>query len=345
MNQPLVGSPDLAGQVGRPVISASKPLRIAAIVVTHNRLAQLEHTIERLLAEPVDIVVLVDNGSSDGTAERFGRIDDQRFHLISLPTNRGGAGGFEEGLRQTLALFDPDWCVVMDDDARPETGAIARFREMDFGGLGGVAAAVFNGDGSICDMNRPSVNPFWHRKAFLKTLMGGGRMGFHLDNDAYEAKTATPIDAASFVGLFLSRSAIKATGFPDGRLFIYGDDVLYTLAMRRAGQEVIFVPSIKFEHDFETFKDARRAFRPLWKIYYHHRNLLFVYHSAAGLLFWPALLIILPNWFVKVRYYGEDWPLYLKFLSMALLDAMRGKLDRPHDEVLSWTSRQAAKAE
>jgi GT2 family glycosyltransferase len=339
MNQRLVGSPDLGGQLGRPVNHPPTPLRIAAIVVTHNRLAQLEHTIERLLTEPVDLVVLVDNGSSDGTAERFGRINDPRFHLICLPTNRGGAGGFEEGLRQTQALFDPDWCVVMDDDARPEVGAIARFRAMDCGSFGGVAAAVYTTDGSICDMNRPSVNPFWDRKAFLRTLMGRGRMGFHLGNDAYEALTATPIDAASFVGLFLSRSAIKATGFPDGRLFIYGDDVLYTLAMRRAGHTIMFVPGIRFEHDFKTFAAESRAFRPLWKIYYHHRNLLFVYHSAAGVWFWPALLIILPKWFMKVRYYGGDWALYLKFLQMALIDASRGKLDRSHAEVLSWSSR------
>lgn len=334
MNQTLVGSPDLGGQVGRPT-----PLRIAAIVVTHNRLAQLEHTIERLLTEPLDTVVLVDNGSSDGTVERFGRINDPRFHLISMPTNLGGAGGFEEGLRQTLALFDPDWYVVMDDDARPEAGAIARFRAMDCAGLGGVAAAVYTSDGSICDMNRPSVNPFWHRKAFLRTLMGGGRMGFHLANDAYAAKDPTPIDAASFVGLFLSRSAIMATGFPDGRLFIYGDDVLYTLAMRRAGHGIAFVPGIRFEHDFKTFEAENRTFRPLWKIYYHHRNLLFVYRSAAGVFFWPALLVILPKWVMKGRDYGDDRSLYLKFLRMALLDALRGKLDRSHVEVISWSSR------
>jgi GT2 family glycosyltransferase len=339
MNQPLVGSPDLGGQIGRSVLKPPTPQRIAAIVVTHNRLAQLEHTIERLLTEPIDVVVLVDNGSTDGTVERFERINDSRFHLISLPTNRGGAGGFEEGLRQTKALFDPDWCVLMDDDARPEAGAVARFRAMDCSGLGGVAAAVYTSDGSICDMNRPSVNPFWHRKAFLRTLMGGGRMGFHLADDAYAAQMSTPIDAASFVGLFLSRSAIKATGFPDGRLFIYGDDVLYTLAMRRAGQGLLFAPTIRFEHDFKTFNAESRAFRPMWKIYYHYRNLLFVYRSAAGLLFWPALLVILPNWFLKARYYGEDWSLYLKFLNFALLDAMRGKLDRPHAEVLSWSPR------
>ncbi len=328
MNQPLAGSPDLAAQIVRP-------LRIAAVVVTYNRLAQLEQTIERLLTEPVDHVVLVDNASTDGTAEWFAQISDPRLHLISLGTNRGGAGGFEAGLRHATEQFEPDWCVVMDDDARPEPGAIARFRTMDLAGIGGVAAAVHTSDGSICDMNRPSVNPFWHRKAFLRTLLGGGRMGFHLDDAAYAAGQTIPIDAASFVGLFLSRTAIKATGFPDGRLFIYGDDVLYTLAMRRAGQEMVFAPEVRFDHDFKTFAAESRAFRPLWKTYYHHRNLLFVYHSAAGLMFWPALVLILPKWLLKARFYGDDWAVYLKLLGLAVLDAARGTLSRTHCDVVA----------
>ena len=328
MTQPLAGSPDLAG-----------PLRIAAVVVTHNRLAQLELTIERLLTEAVDHVILVDNASTDGTAERFGPINDPRFHLIRLDRNLGGAGGFEEGLRQAVALYDPDWCVVMDDDARPDVGAIARFRSMDLAGLGGVAAAVYTTDGSICDMNRPSVNPFWNLAAFVRTLFGRGRMGFHLANDAYAASTTTPIDAASFVGLFLSRAAIAATGLPDGRLFIYGDDVLYTLAMRRAGQRLAFAPGIRFEHDFKTFAAESRAFSPLWKTYYHHRNLLFVYHSAAGLMFWPALLLVVPKWLLKARYYGKDRGLYLRLLRLALWDAMRGKLNRSHAQVVARSIR------
>ena len=328
MTQPLAGSPDLAG-----------PLRIAAVVVTHNRLAQLELTIERLLTEAVDHVILVDNASTDGTAERFGPINDPRLHLIRLDRNLGGAGGFEEGLRQAEALYDPDWCVVMDDDARPDVGAIARFRSMDLAGLGGVAAAVYTTDGSICDMNRPSVNPFWNLAAFGRTLFGRGRMGFHLADDAYAASTTTPIDAASFVGLFLSRAAIAATGLPDGRLFIYGDDVLYTLAMRRAGQRLAFAPGIRFEHDFKTFAAESRAFSPLWKTYYHHRNLLFVYHSAAGLMFWPALLVVVPKWLLKARYYGKDRGLYLRLLRLALWDAMRGKLNRSHAQVVARSTR------
>ncbi len=307
--------------------------RIAALVVTFNRLAQLHVTVDRLLAEPIDHVVVVDNASSDGTAAYLASLVDPRVVVIRLTGNRGGAGGFEAGLRQATERFDPDWTLVMDDDARPEPGAVARFRADNHQGWDAVAGAVYTGGGAICDMNRPSVNPFWHAGAFLRTLLGGGRMGFHIGDAAYGAVGTAEIDAASFVGLFLSRAAIAGGGYPDGRLFIYGDDVLYTLGLRRAGLRLGFAPELRFEHDFKTFAARARAFRPLWKTYYHHRNLLFVYHAAAGLLFWPALLFILPKWLFKARHYGADWRAYYRLLGFALWDAARGRLDRSLAEV------------
>ena len=314
--------------------------RIAAVVVTHDRQGPLAQTVTRLLAEALDHVIVVDNASTDGTADWLAGQTDVRLHVIRLAENRGGAGGFAEGIRQTVALFDPDWVVVMDDDARPEPGAVAWFRAMDKAGVGAVAAAVYRTEGGICDMNRPAVNPFWNCKAFMQTLMGGGRLGFHLADSAFKGEVR-PIDVASFVGLFLSRAAIAATGLPDGRLFIYGDDVLYSLSMRRAGVVVVFAPLLRFEHDFKTFEAASRAFKPLWKTYYHHRNQLMVYHSAAGLLFWPALLLILPKWLMKARHYGPDRGRYLRLLGLAIGDAMRGKLDRSHPDVVERASRGA----
>lgn len=337
---PAGASGEASGQGLRPAAAApvGASARIAAIVVTHNRLAQLEQTVERLMTEPIDHVIVVDNASTDGTPERLSLIDDPRFHLISLDRNLGGAGGFEEGLRQAMALFAPDWCVVMDDDARPEPGTIARFRAMDVTGADGVAAAVYTSDGSICDMNRPSVNPFWHREVFWRTATGRGRNGFHLPDSAFGLRGLADIDAASFVGLFLSARAIRTTGLPDGRLFIYGDDVLYTLSMRRAGLRLVFAPTLHFEHDFKTFAAETRAFRPLWKTYYHHRNLMLVYRSAAGPWFWLAMVLILPKWLMKARYYKRDWGLYLRLLGLAVNDALRGRLSRSHGEIVALTA-------
>jgi GT2 family glycosyltransferase len=134
-------------------------------------------------------------------------------------------------------------------------------------------------------MNRPSRNPFWHLRPFLHTLLGGGRKGFHVSDDDFAATTVRQIDASSFVGFFVSRAAIARAGFPDGKLFIYGDDVLYTLKLTRAGGAIGFAPWIRFEHDCSTLRKGEgHIHRPLWKAYYNYRNGLLVRRRPSVVL-------------------------------------------------------------
>lgn len=322
--------------------------RLVAVVVTHNRQEQLALTLPRLLAEVVDRVIVVDNASTDGTAGLLAGIVDPRLHVLRLAVNVGGAGGFEQGLRLAMSEYDPDWCVVMDDDARPEPGTFARFKaeaaDLLAAGWEGVGAAVYYPDGHICEMNRPSRNPFWDVPSFLRTLFGGGRRGFHVSDNAYDAQSPARIDSASFVGLFLSRAATERVGFPDGRLFIYGDDVLYTLKLSAAGGAIAFAPWLKFEHDCSTFRrGGGHIHRPLWKVYYNYRNGLLAYRAAAGpWLFWPVLMLLVPKWIGKARHYGPDSKLYLHLLRLAIGDGIRARLTRPHAEVMALTAAEDA---
>jgi len=311
-------------------------MKLGAVVVTYNRLEQVRVTVARLLAEPLDVLVVVDNGSTDGTRAFLRGLDDARLDVIESPENLGGAGGFDLGLRRITAAHDPDWTVVMDDDARPEPGAFAVFRGADLAGLDGVAAAVRYPDGRICEMNRPWVNPFWNPGVFLRALLGGGRAAFHISDAAYAAEAGPrPLDGGSFVGLFLSRAAIARAGYPDPRLFIYGDDVLYTLGLSEKGGKIAFLPTIRFEHDCETITEGRQIVVN-WKVYYHYRNLLLVYHRAAGWLFWPGLLLILPKWALKARrLQGEERRIYLRLLGRAVRDGLAGRLDGPKPEGLA----------
>ena len=73
-------------------------MRLAAVVVTYNRLAHLKLTLARLLAEPVDHVIVVDNGSDDGSRNWLAVQTDLRLHVIEAAENGGGAAGFETGL-------------------------------------------------------------------------------------------------------------------------------------------------------------------------------------------------------------------------------------------------------
>lgn len=293
-------------------------------------------TLARLLDSPAALlthVVVVDNASTDGTADWLRGQADPRVTVHRSDRNLGGAGGFEAGMRLAARRFDPDWLVVMDDDARPAPGALAAFHAAPRQAGAAWAAAVYHPDGRICEINRPSRNPFWHAGVFAAAARRG-RAGFHIPDAAYAAGAPTPIDAASFVGLFVSRAALTRAGFPDGRLFIYGDDVLYTLTLRRAGGRIAFDPGLRFEHDYTTARVHGAALHPLWKVYYHHRNLLLVYRRAAGPAFAPVLGLILPKWLAAARHYGARRPAYLRLLRMAVADGLRRRLDRPHAEVL-----------
>ena len=308
---------------------------ICAIVVTYNRLEKLRRTVGRLLEEPLDHILIVENGSTDGSRNWLRGLSDPRLTVLEQTENGGGARGFEIGLREASARFDPDWCVVMDDDARPMPGAITAFRATLPRASGAVLAAVVYPDGRICEMNRPWRNPFWHADTFRDTFVKlGGRRAFHIPDAAFVADRPMPVDGGSFVGQFIPRAALAGCGYPDGRMFIYGDDVHYTLRLARAGFANAFDPRIRFEHECATALHGA-AMRPYWKTYYHHRNLFLVYRLAVGpVLFWPLMAALLPRWLLK----GGELPrperrLYRGLIRQAIGDALRGKLDRSHAEI------------
>lgn len=320
--------------------------RLVAVVVTCNRLEKLKPTLARLLAAPaaeLAALVVVDNASSDGTAAWLAALDDPRLRVLQQPENRGGAGGFEDGMRLALARCAPDWLVVMDDDARPAPGALAAFhaRAARPGGPAGageaaLAAAVHFPDGRICEMNRPGLNPFRNPRALARALLGQGRAGYHLADAAYRGDVLQPIDQASFVGLFLPAAMVRAAGLPDGRLFLYGDDVLYCLGLRARGFTLLFDPAIRFEHDCSTFADDyRRRFAPLWKVYYTYRNGLLMYRRAAGPLFWPLLPLLWVKWHRAAARYGPERATYLRLMRRALRDALARRLETPHAAILA----------
>ena len=111
--------------------------QVAAVVVTHNRLAQLRATVSRLMETPAhqlaDIVV-VDNASSDATVEEARRARPDATIVVNAG-NRGFAAAVNQGARtcraELIALLNPDVeltgpldaaCALARAALRPEAG-------------------------------------------------------------------------------------------------------------------------------------------------------------------------------------------------------------------------------
>lgn len=312
---------------------------LVAVVVTCNRLAALQVTIARLGAvDPAYLtrIVVVDNASTDGTAAWLAQSQDGRLDVVTQPRNIGGAGGFEAGMRHAVETYDPDWIVVMDDDARPASGALEAFHTTARDHVEGWAAAVYHPTGEICDTNRPSLNPFRNRAVLWRTVTGRGREAFHLGPAAYAAPAPRAVDGASFVGFFVSRAGIARAGYPDGDLFIYGDDALYTLGLSAKGGQILFDPSLRFEHAYSTQLNGERRISPLWKCYYRYRNLLLVYRLCAGPWFVLVVPVVAFKWLAQVRFYGGARRRYLGVVLRAVRDGVARRTDVSFDQVKAW---------
>ena len=180
-------------------------------------------------------------------------------------------------------------------------------------------------------MNRPSYNPFWHPRKLLRTALGvftgRARGAFHVTDSAYQSAAALPIDSSSFVGFFVRADWVRRLPLPEPGLFIYGDDVLYTLNLTKHGARHRFLPTVRFIHDCSTFQTARRGYHPLWKAYFTYRNGLLIYRMAAGVWFYPVALLKALLWLAAVRHYRNK-RLYLRLWWQAVRDGIRQDLSR-----------------
>ncbi|MDO5409412.1 MAG: glycosyltransferase family 2 protein [Lachnospiraceae bacterium] len=193
--------------------------RIAAVVVTYNRMNMLKQCVESLLSQTTLCdVLIIDNASADGTAEYLSGLKEERIKFIRTSRNIGGAGGFNLGIRKA-AESGYEYIWTMDDDTFPKPDALEKLLDADnylkgdYGFLSSVALWI---DGKGCKMNRQKMKKNSYDYAGL--LEQG----------------LIPVEQATFVSLFLKAETVKMAGLPVKEFFIWGDDLEYTrrLAVR-----------------------------------------------------------------------------------------------------------------
>lgn len=197
----------------------NKKLRVAAVVVTYNRLPLLQQCLRALAAQSVHLeaIWLIDNASTDGTQTAVQAMHLENLVYRNTGKNLGGAGGFAYGVKKAaMAGYDALW--LMDDDTIPEREALQNLLECDRkleGKYGWLSSRALAPDGTDQPMNRQRKTPY-------------------TDVEGY-TENQVPAVMASFVSLFLRTDIVKKFGIPIADFFIWSDDWEYT---RRISKEL-----------------------------------------------------------------------------------------------------------
>ncbi|MBA2742124.1 MAG: glycosyltransferase family 2 protein [Actinobacteria bacterium] len=216
---------------------------VAAVVVTYDALPWIEACLESLGGARV---VVVDNGSSDGTVALI----RERFPEVELveSKNRGLAAGWNEGIRRTagryvLLLNSDAWLVgdalgrlVTFADRRPEAAV--------------VGPRLLNQDGSLQrsvrgfpTLWRLATEYFFLRKLAPRSAALNGFYAGGFDHD--EVREAEFVMGAC---MLVRRSAIDQVGLLDEDYFLFSEETDWCYRFRKAGWQVLFFPGAECVH-------------------------------------------------------------------------------------------------
>ena len=237
-------------------------VKVCAVIVTYNRIVLLQECISALRnqTKPLHCIVVIDNGSSDGTDKWLAEQNDL---FVVRQTNLGGAGGFYRGIKEAVNK-QCDWVWLMDDDVEPNLDCL--YEMLNASDASEIEYSVLQPDrfyiedkkngwgyGSKINANNPFKN--WA----LAPVRG-------VD---FPDKRIIEIAGFPFEGPMFKSEVLEKVGDVEHKYFIINDDADYSMRVIQAGYKIGFVPKAVMSKKLGYKKIGLRID---FKLYYLIRN-------------------------------------------------------------------------
>lgn len=238
--------------------------RISVIIVSCNGREDLETCLPTVLAMNDDNfeVVLVDNGSSDGSVD-WVRNAFPAIRLLALPNNTGFAVGNNRGIEDAFSR-GASWVALLNNDTKVDPDWLSGFR-VTFSRndrVGIVGGVILNWDGTVIEFDGSVFNPNNASGGYVDIPVGERPLpSVHQD-----------IGYACGAALAISRDCYRATGGFDQDYFCYNEDVDLSLRAWIAGFRVMLSPHSIIRH--RRGSSTKRLHKNHFSDYYGMRNAL-----------------------------------------------------------------------
>jgi cellulose synthase/poly-beta-1,6-N-acetylglucosamine synthase-like glycosyltransferase/peptidoglycan/xylan/chitin deacetylase (PgdA/CDA1 family) len=211
---------------------------VSIVVPAYNEAVGIERAVRSLVTSdyPEFEVIVVDDGSTDGTAELVEALGLSNVLVLRQP-NRGKPAALNRGIQ---AARHPV-VVMVDADTVFEPGTLRNlvqpFASPEIGGVSGNTKVG----------NRRSLLGRWQHIEYV--------MGFNLDRRLYDTLQCMPTVPGA-IGAFRRQTLLDVGGVSSATL---AEDTDLTLAVGRAGWRVVYV------EDARAWTEAPSSLRALWR--------------------------------------------------------------------------------
>lgn len=273
-----------------PADMRGEPERVTVVVVTFNSADVVPGLLASLsvgLGSLDWTLVVVDNGSRDGTVELV-----QSIAPDALVVRSGRNGGYAAGINLGVAqVADRTAVLVLNPDVRLEPGCVPELvAALRRTGAGIVVPRLDDASGRLISSRRrePTL-----RRALADAVLGAERAGRIADlgeviTDPGDYEDEVPTDWAEGSTQLVSARCWAAVGPWDESYFLYSEETDFALRARDAGFATYFVPTARAVH-----LEGGSAGNPaLWRLLVVNRLRLFGrrHGAVATACFWAVLV-------------------------------------------------------
>jgi len=311
--------------------SAGGPGAVSVAIVSFNTRDHLRACLDSVLAEAPGEIVVIDNASTDGTADMV----RSEYRQVTLYANTANYG-YGTAANQAVKSCQGDYVLLLNGDAMVTPGAIAALSAyMDRHPEAAVVGPLLrHPDGSL----ERSYFPFpgtlaWFLEnkpvVWLLRCLPLGRTRFLcLTSPTADRVVPWVLGAA----LLLRRTAFEAVGGFDESYFMYFEEVDLCLRLCAVQSEVHFTPSATVLHiQGASTSQCQQAMR----IAHFHSYVRFYrrHYSRRRAWFWISLrslkiAMLLATGLLRLRM-GSDEPTRMALIQE--VDAWKAVLMGPHD--------------
>jgi len=255
-------------------------VKVSVLIVTWNGKYLLEECFQALKKQTyTDFeVIVVDNGSQDGTRDYLDSLSWPILKTKYLPSNHGFSGGNNAALE----VASGEVIALLNNDARPDElwleKGVAALKE----GADMVSCRILKADGSTIDKTGHLI--------YRDGLNRGKGTG---ESDGPAFSTSGPSLWPDGCAAFYRTSMIDQIGFFDDDFYLYGEDADLGFRARRAGYSCVYEPESCVLH---LQSASLGKFNPN-KIFYVERNRIYLLIKN-----FPVSWILLSPWFTLKRY-------------------------------------------
>ncbi|GAA1998105.1 hypothetical protein GCM10009739_04440 [Microbacterium ulmi] len=194
-------------------------------------------------------VVLVDNGSTDGSVDAI-----RARHPEATVVAAGENLGFARGVNRGVASSDAEWVLLLNPDASVFPGSIEALLAFAQAhpGHGLYGGRTVREDGSVDPSSCWGAPSVWSLLCFATGLSTAFRRSRVFDPESlgrWERDTVREVPVVTGCLLLARRADWDRIGGLDETFFLYGEDAEFSARARRRGYRPVVVPDAVVQHD------------------------------------------------------------------------------------------------